>query len=308
MASLSVILGLGGCAVMDKDIPGWSQYRNPEQAGELRLASESFGAGDPVLLIHGFGASSYSWRHIIEPLAQKYRVITIDLKGFGESPKPRDNAYSVYEQARLVRNFIIENNLKNLHIIGHSYGGGVALAASIYLSSSHPNLQRSLVLIDSIAYPQELPSFVSMLATPVLGPLMIYAIPNSIQVKSLLKKVYFNDATIPQGAIDHYAGNLAKPNAKYATFTTARQMLPVDLQQFSENYSSLSLPVLIVWSRDDEIVPLAIGERLHENLPNSKLIIFSGVGHAVQEEDPSRLLPHLQQFLDAQAHHVPSGL
>jgi len=308
LVSLFVTLGLGGCAVMDKDIPGWSQYRNPEQAGELRLASESFGAGEPVLLIHGFGASSYSWRHIIEPLARKYRVITIDLKGFGESPKPRDNAYSVYEQARLVRNFIIENNLKNLHIIGHSYGGGVALAVSIYLSSSHPNLQRSLVLIDSIAYPQELPGFVSMLATPVLGPLMIHVIPNSIQVKNLLKKVYFNDAIIPQDAIDHYAGNLAKPNAKYATLTTARQMLPVDLQQFSENYSSLSLPVLIVWSRNDEIVPLAIGERLHENLPNSELIIFSDVGHAVQEEDPSRLLPHLQQFLDAQAHHVPSGL
>lgn len=307
-AFLGMILGLGGCAVMDKDIPGWSQYRYPERAGELRLASKSLGKGDPVLLIHGFGASSYSWRHIVEPLAQKYRVITIDLKGFGESPKPRDNAYSVYDQARLVRNFVLENNLKNLHIIGHSYGGGVALAASIYLSSSHPNLQRSLVLIDSIAYPQELPGFVRMLATPVLGPLVIHAIPNSVQVKSLLKKVYFNDAAIPQGTIDHYADNLAKPNAKYATLTTVRQMLPADLQQFSENYPSLLLPALIIWSRDDEIVPLAIGERLHENLPNSKLIIFNDVGHAVQEEAPSRLLPYLQQFLDVQTRHVSSGL
>jgi len=292
---------------MDKDIPGWSQYRNPDKINELRLTSSSSGEGIPVLLIHGFGASSYSWRHIIKPLAQKYRVITIDLKGFGESPKPRDDLYSVYEQARLVRNFILENNLQNVHIIGHSYGGGVALVTSVYLSASHPNLQSSLVLIDSIAYPQDLPDFVKVLATPILGPLVIYAIPNTTQVKSLLEKVYFNDALIPQSAIDHYAGNLGKPNAKYATLTTARQMLPTDLQQFSDNYANLTIPTLIIWSRDDEIVPLAIGERLHEDLPNSKMVVLNDVGHAIQEEKPSVLLPYLQQFLDTETRRLAPG-
>ncbi len=302
VAVLFAILSLSGCAVMDKNTPGWAQYRNPDQANELRLASSSSGKGDPVLLIHGFGASSYSWRHIVEPLAQQYRVITIDLKGFGKSPKPRDNHYSVYEQARLVRNFILENDLKDVHIIGHSYGGGVALATSIYLSTSHPGLQKSLVLMDSIAYPQELPGFVQILATPVLGPLLIHAIPNTFQVKNLLKKVYFDDDLIPQSAIDHYADNLGQPHAKYATLTTVRQMLPRDLQQFSENYADLTIPTLIIWSKEDEIVPLAIGERLHKNIPHSKLIILSNVGHAAQEEKPSLVLPHLQQFLDAQAH------
>ena len=302
LLQLFVALNLSACAVMDKNTPGWSQYRIPDQANELRLASNSIGRGDPVLLIHGFGASSYSWRHIIAPLSQKYRVITIDLKGFGESPKPRDDAYSVYEQARLVRNFILENNLKDLHIVGHSYGGGVALATSIYLSASHPNLQKSLVLIDSIAYPQELPDFVKVLATPILGPLVIYALPNTLQVKNLLKKVYFNDALIPQDAIEHYANDLSKPNAKYAVLASAQQMLPTDLQQFSDNYINLTIPSLIIWSREDEIVPLAVGKRLHENLPNSKLVIMSGVGHAVQEEKPTLVLPHLQQFLDTQAH------
>ncbi len=298
---LFVTFSLSSCAVMDKNIPGWSQYRNPDPVNELQLASNSIGTGDPVLLIHGFGASSYSWRHIIAPLAQKYRVITVDLKGFGESPKPRDDLYSVYEQARLVRNFILVNGLQNLHIIGHSYGGGVALVTSIYLSTSHPHLQKSLVLIDSIAYPQALPDFIEVLATPILGPLAIYATPNTLQVKSLLEKVYFNDALIPQDAIDHYAGNLGKPNAKYATLTSARQMLPTDLQQFSDNYANLTIPTLIIWSRNDEIIPLAIGERLHKNLPNSKLVVLSDVGHAAQEEKPSLVLPHLQQFLNAEA-------
>ncbi|MBL8499164.1 MAG: alpha/beta hydrolase [Nitrosomonas sp.] len=299
LALLLTVLTSGGCAVMDKNIPGWTQYRNLDKTNALELASRSSGAGEPVLLIHGFGASSYSWRHVIEPLAQKNRVITIDLKGFGDSPKPRDDAYSVYEQARLVRNFILENDLKNLHIIGHSYGGGVALAVSIYLSASNPGLQKSLVLIDSIAYPQELPGFVKILATPVLGPLITYAVPNTFQVKNLLQIVYFNDDLIPQEAVDHYAADLGKPDAKYALLTSVRQMLPTDLQQFSDNYASLTIPTLIIWSREDEIVPLAVGKRLHENLPNSKLVIMSDVGHAVQEEKPSLLLPHLRSFLEA---------
>ncbi|MXS83287.1 alpha/beta fold hydrolase [Nitrosomonas oligotropha] len=299
LALLLAVLTSGGCAVMDKNIPGWTQYRNLDKTNALELASRSTGAGEPVLLIHGFGASSYSWRHVIEPLAQKNRVITIDLKGFGDSPKPRDDAYSVYEQARLVRNFILENDLKNLHIIGHSYGGGVALAVSIYLSASNPGLQKSLVLIDSVAYPQELPGFVKILATPVLGPLITYAVPNTFQVKNLLQIVYFNDDLIPQEAIDHYAADLGKPDAKYALLTSVRQMLPTDLQQFAENYANLTIPTLIIWSREDEIVPLAVGKRLHENIPNSKLVIMSGVGHAVQEEKPALLLPHLRSFLEA---------
>lgn len=299
LALLLTVLASGGCAVMDKNIPGWTQYQNLDKTNVLELASRSTGTGEPVLLIHGFGASSYSWRHVIEPLAQKNRVITIDLKGFGDSPKPRDDAYSVYEQARLVRNFILENDLKNLHIVGHSYGGGVALAVSIYLSASNPGLQKSLVLIDSVAYPQELPGFVKILATPVLGPIITYAMPNTFQVKNLLQIVYFNDDLIPQEAIDHYAADLGKPDAKYALLTSVRQMLPTDLQQFSENYASLTIPTLIIWSREDEIVPLAVGKRLHENIPDSKLVIMSGVGHAVQEEKPSLLLPHLRNFLEA---------
>jgi len=304
LMGLAAGLALSGCAVMDKNIPGWAQYRTPDRSHELRLASSSTGTGEPVLLIHGFGASSYSWRHIVAPLAQKFRVITIDLKGFGDSPKPRDDAYSVYEQARLVRNFILDNDLKNLHIVGHSYGGGVALAVSIYLAASNPELQKSLVLMDNIAYPQELPEFVKVLATPILGPLLIHALPDTLQVKALLKKVYFDDKLIPQSAIDHYAANLAKPNAKYATLTTARQIMPSDLQEFSNNYASLRIPTLIIWSREDEIVPLSIGQRLHENLPNSRLVVLNNVGHAAQEEKPALLLPHLLDFLEAESHRA----
>lgn len=285
---------------MDKDIPGWAQYCHPDSTSEFQLVSHSVGSGDPVLLLHGFGASSYSWRYLIEPLARHYRVITLDLKGFGESPKPRDNAYSVYEQARLVRNFILANDLRQVHIVGHSFGGGVALVTSIYLSASHPSLQKSLVLIDSVAYPQTLPGFIKILATPVLGPLLVYGLPDTFQVKDLLQKVYFDDALIPQDAIDHYAADLGKPGAKYALLATARQILPPDLPQLADNYNYLAVPTLIVWGKEDAIIPLAIGKRLYDNLPNAKLVVLDEVGHAVQEEKPLLLLPYLLHFLATQ--------
>lgn len=282
---------------MEKDIPSWDSYSIADSGESIPLAYQSVGKGNPILLIHGFGASSYSWRYIIEPLAQNHRVITIDLKGFGQSPKPRDGLYSIYEQARLVRNFILEQDLKNLTIMGQSYGGGVALLASILLSELQPKRQKDLILIDSVAYPQKLPDFIRILATPIIGSIILYFIPNKIQVHSLLKKVYYKDDLIPDAAIDHYAKNLEQPNAKYATQQTARQLIPGDMEEVIKQYAKLQVPSLIIWGGEDKIISPEIGERLNAALPNSNLIMLDGVGHAPQEEKPDLILPYIENFL-----------
>jgi len=292
---------ISGCAVMDTDLPAWDDHINPDKRDDLKLSYSEIGDGKPILLIHGFGASSYSWRHISDSLASKHRVIAIDLKGFGNSPKPRDDEYSVYEQSRLIRNFIVEQKLEELTIIGHSFGGGVALVTAVYLSHSHPGLIKRLVLMDNVAYHQKLPGFVEIIATPILGPLSVHLLPNRYQVRSLLEEVYFNDDLVPETAVEHYAKGLEHENAKYALITTARQLIPDDLDQFSENYKSLKIPTLIIWGEDDEIIPLKIGKRLHADMPNSSLTILENAGHAAHEEEPVRILPILHEYLDAEA-------
>lgn len=288
-----------GCAVPDKDVPPWTAYRDlpPGDAAGPELAYTGAGEGEPVLLIHGFGTSRYSWRHVIGPLSRDYRVIAVDLKGFGASPKPRDDRYSVYEQARLIRDFVAERELDNVTLVGHSYGGGVALVSSLYLKAARPGMQKALVLVDSAALPQELPGFIEVLATPMLGPMAVTLVPETWQVRSLLEKVYYDDEAVPGEAVRHYAGLLEDPDARYAAVMTARQIRPGDLERISARYADLDLPVLIVWGRHDEIVPPAAGRRLHGMLPDSELIVLDEVGHAPQEEQPRRFLPPLEAFL-----------
>ncbi len=126
-----------GCAVLDKSTPAWRDYPvTLKDEPRIDLHVEVSGSGKPVLLIHGFGNSVYVWRHLAPALAQQNRVIAIDLKGFGDSPKPADERYSVYEQARLIRDYVEDNDLKDVTIVGHSLGGGIALVASLYLQQS----------------------------------------------------------------------------------------------------------------------------------------------------------------------------
>ena len=287
---------------MDTNLPTWDRFQNLDSDQDIKLNYTDTGSGKPVLLVHGLGASSYSWRYIVDSLAFKHRVIAVDLKGFGESPKPRDKQYSVYDQARVIRNFIIQNNLTDLTIVGHSFGGGVALVTAVYLSKSHPGLIEKMLLMDNVAYQQDLPDFVEIIATPILGPLAVHLFPNRMQVRSLLEEVYFNDDLIPDAAIEHYAKGLEQQNAKYALITSARQLIPTDLEDFSENYKDLNIPTLIIWGRDDEVIPLDIGKRLNHDLPDSRIIILNEAGHAVHEEEPERIIPIMQNFLESAPH------
>ncbi len=287
-----------GCAVLDKSTPAWRDYSATlKDEPRIDLHMEVSGSGKPVLLIHGFGNSVYVWRHLAPALAQQNRVIAIDLKGFGDSPKPADERYSVYEQARLIRDYVVDNDLKDVTIVGHSLGGGIALVASLYLQQSAPGRQRGLVLIDGIAYPQRMPMFIRLLATPVLGPLVARVVPPEIQIREVMKLVYAKNSAVPEDAVKVYAKALKTPEGRYAAVTSARQIQPPDLEDLSQQYPSLRVPTLIVWGKQDRIVPVSVGEQLHQAIPDSRLFVIDDSGHSPAEERPQVLLPLVESFL-----------
>jgi pimeloyl-ACP methyl ester carboxylesterase len=298
---LAMCLCLASCAVLDRNRPGYASLA-PDMASDpgLSLHYETYGHGKPVVLIHGLGLDSHTWRHLIAPLSQHHRVVTLDLKGHGMSPKPDDDMYSLYDQARLVSRFIIEHDLRNVTLIGHSYGGGVALASAVYLNRSHPNRVERLVLIDGIAYEQSLPMFVRLLATPILGPLLIHLVPETRQIRSIMELTYYDDHLIEDESIERYAQSLRSPGAKSALLSTARQILPSDIEAFAQMYRELRVPTLILWGKEDEIIPLSIGQRLAFDLPNATFEVLAETGHAQQEERPAETLRLIEGFLPDQ--------
>src|SRR6266404_4346018 len=104
----------------------------------LELHHKIYGTGNPVLCIHGFGASLFSWRNFVGPLSRNYQLILIDLKGCGESPKPPGSRYSPQDHADLIYKFILDHDLKNLTLVGNSFGGSLSLLLSIRLIENEP--------------------------------------------------------------------------------------------------------------------------------------------------------------------------
>src|SRR5713101_9254586 len=99
-------VSLSSCAFLPQGTGRAKEKSAAESPSDLTLHYEMAGRGKPILLLHGLGANTHSWRHIVGALAPSYQIICLDLKGFGASPKPLDTAYSIYDQAALVRKFI----------------------------------------------------------------------------------------------------------------------------------------------------------------------------------------------------------
>lgn len=266
---------------------------------EVTLYYETHGTGDPLLFIHGFGASSFTWRSFIEPLAPNHRLIMIDLKGFGRSPKPHDDFYEAEDQAKLVLKFITDRRLTNLTLIGHSFGGGVALITALKLMKEGSNRLKRLVLIDAAAYKQDLPDFIGVLRTPLIGRLALSLLSNKQKVRMILKESYYDDSKISDEQVNAYAAPLATKGATYALIRTAKSIVPRNIEQFAAQYKTINVPTLILWGRQDKVVPLQIGERLRTDINGSSLVIIEKCGHIPHEEKPDEAISAISVFLKA---------
>lgn len=263
----------------------------------VRLAYRERGQGKPVLLIHGFGANAYTWRHMVPALAQTHRVITLDLKGFGQSDKPLDENYSVLDQAALVSEFIERKNLKDLTLVGHSLGGGVALALALDENDKRRGRITRLALLDSVGYAQKIPIAFNLLRAPVIGPVSSYLIPKELQARAALRIAYHDDSKFDRTDVAEYAGPLHDRGAQHALIRSARQIMPENIDQLSARYPTITIPALVLWCDHDKVVKPHIGWRLHQDLPNSTFKLIGGCGHIPQEERPHETAQAIKALL-----------
>lgn len=260
------------------------------------LHYEVYGSGDPILAIHGLGASAYTWRNL-QGRFPDHQLILLDLKGHGESFKPRDTNYSIPDQAELVLQFIREQDLKNLTLLGNSYGGAVALMVAIRLTKEEPERLSKLILICSGGYNQDLPWHLKLIRTPVLGWLALHLMPATMNTLTVLRYSYQKKGLISWEQCQAYARPICSTGGRHALIQVSKQAVPDNFEELIAQYPTISVPTLIIWGRNDRVIPLLIGERLNRDIPNSELVVLDDVGHVPQEEKPEETVAAIMKFL-----------
>jgi pimeloyl-ACP methyl ester carboxylesterase len=255
------------------------------------------GAGEPVIAIHGFGETSYSWRHLVPLLSQDHVLYRFDLKGHGRSPFSDDGDYSLRTQAEIIYRFIVENDMRNITLIGHSMGGGIALLLAIRMSEASEKRLKALIIVDGISLRQRVPLFIKFLRVPILGYLAARFLPAEFQVRLILRLAYFDMATATPETITEYASNLKRADGPRAIVETAKQMIPNDLDGLIGKYKKIRVPTLLIWGKNDRIVSSEIGVMLNAKIKSSELFVIANCGHCPHEEVPKCVLGKIESFL-----------
>ncbi|MGD2071753.1 MAG: alpha/beta hydrolase [Gemmatimonadota bacterium] len=265
---------------------------------DLPLHVELRGHGPPIVLLHGFGATSYTWRHWLPALAERHTAVLVDLKGFGRAPKPDDGRYGPGEQAELVVRMMVRQDLSRATVVGHSLGGAVALLVALRLRDQGEERRIArLVSVAGAAYPQPIPRFVSLARRRWLARAVLRAVPKRWLIRTVLEDVVHDPASMTEDQVRAYAEPLATRGGRRAMLQAARQIVPENVEAWTRRFPELDLPTLLLWGNDDRVVPPWVGRRLAADLPCSRLIVLPDCGHIPQEERPTESLEALLGFL-----------
>jgi pimeloyl-ACP methyl ester carboxylesterase len=277
-------------------------------AAALPLHAQSLGrepgAGvDTFVMIHGYGGSSFSWRHWAPELARRGHVVLVDMKGHGSAPKPDDDRYGPADQAELVDRLIAERALRQVTLVGHSLGGGVVLLTALRLLDAARRTGREavlkrIVMVAGAAYEQRVPPVVPLARHPWLFMVLMRVLGANLIVRFVLRTIVYDPDSIVEEQVAGYAEPLASSDAVRALIASARRIVPENLGELTARYTELDVPTLLLWGRHDPVVPLAVGERLSRELPRARLRVLEACGHLPAEEHPDESLAILRAFLD----------
>ncbi|MGI9068225.1 MAG: alpha/beta fold hydrolase [Pyrinomonadaceae bacterium] len=254
-------------------------------------------AGDssspPMILIHGFASFSLVWSKVLLPLADAgFRVIAPDLPGYGFSGKPRHLDYTIASQAAMVAGLLNQLGIERIVLVGSSYGG--AVAATIALD--HPTLVEKLVLVGAVTNNKPTRYMLMRLfGSPVIGDILSPLLASSrTLLRRRMKKVYDRHSwVLDERRVLARHLPLRTRGTHRAIIRTVRGW---DADRISRDAHLISQPSLVMWGENDREVPLRDGERIHQEIPNSRLIVFRECGHIPHEEYPERFTEVVTEF------------
>jgi pimeloyl-ACP methyl ester carboxylesterase len=267
------------------------------RAAGLDLSTYAFGQGPPVLLLHGLAATKVSYLPLLPALAERYRVIVPDLPGHGESSKPRGR-YTPIFFSKVIGALMDEMGVEKAAVIGNSMGGRIALeVADVY-----PERVTSLILLDPAAAGVPFPLYARLLG---LLPTGVGAVPVPWRkriVVTAIRQMFADPDRLPRAgylaAADEFIRIYRKGRARVALLSAMRGLIADEPEAFWRRAGRVDVPTLIVWGREDRLVPVRLGRRLANTIRDSQLVVLPGVGHVPQFELPEETRRLVLGFLD----------
>jgi pimeloyl-ACP methyl ester carboxylesterase len=255
-------------------------------------------SGDPVpiILIHGTASSLHTWQGWAEGLRDQRRVIRFDLPGFGLTGPNRQNDYSIARYVLFVRSVADQLGIDRFVLAGNSLGGEIAWV----MAATLPGRVDRVILVDPAGYTpqalgieQEVPVGFRLARMPAARPVARYVLPRGVVERSL-RELYGEPGKVTPELVDLYLDMTRRAGNRDALARRFEQgNSGVDLSLLKQ----VQAPTLILWGGEDRLLPPQLGERMAREIPHARLIVFEGLGHVPQEEDPRRTLEAVRRFL-----------
>jgi pimeloyl-ACP methyl ester carboxylesterase len=263
--------------------------------GGVRLyyyAAGTRGAGEPVILVHGFPTSGHVWNELVPLLPKGHRVVVVDLLGFGRSDRPGSADLSLGGHAHRLVSLMDSLGIRDATIVGHHMGGGVAQA----MATRWPNRVRRVCLIDSIGFDVVVTGTLALaraflpLTRVVPAPLLFRAIHADLMHR-------YVDQERGRHSVDQYLRPFAATGGLRVFLQHLRSLNEDETKQVVSDMSRIVLPTALVWGADDAFSPASLARRLRDALPYATLDIIECIRHFSPEEAPERVATVIKDLL-----------
>jgi len=245
-----------------------------------------------LLLLHGFGSSLQAWDDWSLKLEQKYRVIRLDLPGFGLTGASPANDYSEEKDLAILTHFVDKLGLEKFSVVGHSMGGKMAWS----LAASQPERVQALVLMAPDGFPETKDIGTKPYEVPAIMGLIKYVLPKYLVQKSIEPAFVQADA-LNDALVNRYFDMLRAPGVRGAILERSNQTIYTDPVP---RLKAIKAPTLLIWGEKDQMIPSTNAQSYANVLSNSTTVLIPKLGHLLQEEQPEKGLAAVMQFLDGQ--------
>lgn len=251
------------------------------------------GRGPTLLLLHGEIGSLHSWEGWVQKLAPHYRIVRIDLPGFGLSGHLPSDDYTPEHAIELLDQILAHMHVEEVALAGNSLGGFLAW----YYAAHRPERVSRLILVNPIGYPQSLPSWVALASLPWVGDAARLFAPRLV-VERCLREVYGDPSRVTAALVDRYHALLSRPSNRAALVKTCRRLRVYRADfELARQISRVRAPTLLMWGVRDRWVPASLVPAWRRDLTNLAVLLYPDAGHMPMEELPEQTAEDAHTFL-----------